>query len=230
MNRREVHSLRFKRHRGRGPAGVSQASGTEKSPQPPAPSLPGKDRTHHRAGSQVSEGPTCRALPCLGPARRKAAASRALAVFSRSTHLGVHALHLVLLQLELHEVVDDVEELGGDGFEVLVVVVLDRQRREDGVVDQRGPQVGQDARGVLPRVFVKVLGYEVVQNRISQELQALVTICGRPRAQVSARANPALPAQAPPGRPILDPLPTMRPGSVFRVYSSMTNQGTCHTY
>lgn len=108
---------------------------------------------------------------------------------SSSTNLGVHALHLILLQLELHEVINDMEELRGDSFEVLVVVVLDRQRREDGVVDQCGPQVGQDARGVLPRVFVKVLGYEVVQDRISQELQALVTICGRPRAQASAHTK-----------------------------------------
>lgn len=53
------------------------------------------------------------------------------------THLGVHALHLVLLQLKLHKVVDDVEKLGGNGLEVLVVVVLDSQRGEDGVVDER---------------------------------------------------------------------------------------------
>lgn len=78
-------------------------------------------------------------------------------------------MHFVLLKLKLHEVVDDVEELGGHRFEVLVVVVLHRQRREDGVVDQSRPQVRQDPWGVLPRVFVKVLGYEVVQNRIPQE-------------------------------------------------------------
>ena len=78
------------------------------------------------------------------------------------SHLRVHALHLVLLQLKLHKVVDDVEELGRDGLEVLVVVVLDGQGGEDGVVDQGRAQVGQHAGRVLPRVFIKVLRYEVV--------------------------------------------------------------------
>lgn len=186
---------------------------------------------HPRGAVKFLKGPTWRARRSLRPRpEEKRQDLRAPAVVSCSTHLGVHALHLVLLQLELHEVVDDVEELGGDGFEVLVVVVLDRQRREDGVVDQRGPQVGQDTRGVLPRVFVKVLGYEVVQNRISQELQALVTICGRPRAQASAPAKPAPPTQQPTVGS--GPRPTAENGAGlrFRVYSSMTNHVTCHTY
>lgn len=158
------------------------------SPGPPL--SPGRTAGTTAGAVEFLKGPPGEAacVPPPAPKQRKATAGRV----PGSTHLGVHALHLVLLQLELHEVVDDVEELGGDSFEVLVVVVLDRQRREDGVVDQRGPQVGQDARGVLPRVFVKVLGNEVVQNRISQELQALVTICGQPRARASARANPTL--------------------------------------
>lgn len=83
------------------------------------------------------------------------------------------------------------EELGRHGLEVLVVVVLDGQRGEDGVVDQSRAQVGQDPRGVLPRVFVKVLGYEVVQNGISQELQALVTICGQMRSGAVSSDKPA---------------------------------------
>lgn len=103
-----------------------------------------------------------------GRVRWLTANAHANAFFS-STNLGIHPLHFVLLKLKLHEVVDDVEELGGHRFEVLVVVVLHRQRREDGVVDQSRPQVRQDPWGVLPRVFVKVLGYEVVQNRIPQE-------------------------------------------------------------
>ncbi len=52
------------------------------------------------------------------------------------THLGVHALHLVLFQLKLHKVVNDVEKLRRDGLEVLVVVILDGQRGKDGVVDK----------------------------------------------------------------------------------------------
>lgn len=87
---------------------------------------------------------------------------RALLPVENRTHLRVHALHLVLLQLELHKVVDDVEKLGRDGLEVLVVVVLDGQRGKDGVVDECRAQVGQHARRVLPRVFIKVLCYEVV--------------------------------------------------------------------
>lgn len=55
----------------------------------------------------------------------------------KRTHLGVHALHLVLLQLELHKVVDDVEQLGGDGLKELVVVVFNGERGEDSVVDER---------------------------------------------------------------------------------------------
>lgn len=78
------------------------------------------------------------------------------------THLGVHALHLVLLQLELHKVVDDVEQLGRDGLEIFVVIVFNGQRGEDGVVDERRAQVRQHAGRVLARVFVKVLCYEVV--------------------------------------------------------------------
>lgn len=54
------------------------------------------------------------------------------------------------------------EKLRRDGLEVFVVVVLDGQRGKNGVVDERRAQVGQHAGGVLPRVFVKVLGYEVV--------------------------------------------------------------------
>lgn len=83
-------------------------------------------------------------------------------VLRNTTHLRVHALHLVLLQLKLHKVVNDVEQLRRDGLEVLVVVVFDCQRGEDGVVDERRAQVGQHAWRVLPRVFVKVLCYEVV--------------------------------------------------------------------
>ena len=71
-------------------------------------------------------------------------------------------MHLVLLQLKLHKVVDDVEQLGGDGFEVLVVVVLHSQGGKDGVVDESRAQVGQNPGGVLSRVFIKVLRYEVV--------------------------------------------------------------------
>ena len=91
-------------------------------------------------------------------------------------HLGVHALHLILLQLELHKVVDDVEQFGRDGLEVLVVVVLDGQRGEDGVVDQGRAQVRQHTGGVLPRVLVEVLGDEVVEDGVAQELQPLVAV------------------------------------------------------
>lgn len=81
---------------------------------------------------------------------------------SSLTHLRVHALHLVLLQLELHKVVDDVEQLWRDGLEELVIVVFHGERGEDGVVDERRAQVGQHSGRVLPRVFIKVLRYEVV--------------------------------------------------------------------
>ena len=57
-----------------------------------------------------------------------------------------------------------------------MVVVLDGQRGKDGVVDERRAQVGQHAGRVLPWVFVKVLGYEVVENCITKELKPLVTI------------------------------------------------------
>lgn len=78
-------------------------------------------------------------------------------------------MHFVLLELKLHEIVDDMEELGRNGLKVLVVVILHSQRREDGIVDQSRAQVSQDPWGVLPWVFIKVLSYEVVQNCISQE-------------------------------------------------------------
>lgn len=71
-------------------------------------------------------------------------------------------MHFVLLQLELHKVVDDVEQLGRHSLEVLVVVVLDGQGGEDSVVDECRAQVCEHAGRVLARVFIKVLRYEVV--------------------------------------------------------------------
>lgn len=79
-----------------------------------------------------------------------------------TTHLRIHSLHFVFLQLKLHKIVDHMEQFGRHGFEVLVVIVLDGQGSEYGVVDKRRTQVGQHARGVLPGVFVKVLSNEVV--------------------------------------------------------------------
>lgn len=111
--------------------------------------------------------------------------------FCRSTtYLGVHALHLILLQLKLHKVVDDAEKLGRDSLEVLVVVVLHSQRGKDCVIDQRWAQVCQHTGGMLPGVFVKVLGYEVVENCIAKKLEPLVTIWrtqARERKEEAAR-------------------------------------------
>lgn len=92
------------------------------------------------------------------------------------THLWIHSLHLVFLQLKLHKIVNDVEKLRRDSLEVLVVVILDRQRGKDSVIDKCRAEISQHARRVLPWIFVKVLSYEVVKNCIAEELQSLVTI------------------------------------------------------
>ncbi len=60
--------------------------------------------------------------------------------------------------------------------EVPVEPVLDGQRGEDGVVDERGPQICQSAGGVLPLVLVEVAGDEVVEDGVAQELEALVAV------------------------------------------------------
>lgn len=51
------------------------------------------------------------------------------------TNLRIHSLHFVFLQLKLHKIVDHVEQFGRYRFEVLVVIVLDGQGSEYGVVD-----------------------------------------------------------------------------------------------
>ena len=60
--------------------------------------------------------------------------------------------------------------------EVFVEAVLDGKRGEDGVVDQGGPEVGERARGVTPRVLVEVPRDHVVEDGVAEELEPLVAV------------------------------------------------------
>ena len=53
-----------------------------------------------------------------------------------------------VLSLDSHKPVAHVLEAGAEVFEELVELVSDGETREDGVVDQGGPQVSQGAGGV----------------------------------------------------------------------------------
>ena len=60
--------------------------------------------------------------------------------------------------------------------EVLVESVLDGERGEDGVVDEGGPEVGERARRVAPRVLVEVPRHHVVEDGVAEELESLVAV------------------------------------------------------
>ena len=54
--------------------------------------------------------------------------------------------------------------------------VLDGERGEDGVVDEGGPEVGERARRVAPRVLVEVSRHHVVEDGVAEELEPLVAV------------------------------------------------------